>query len=201
MLVGEHRQYCNTDELIEKEGQLFFHPDRIWLTDLPEGAIAVDMEKHPEVFRREIQDGTISWDIGKMFAGKLVLPRFSYNPTTDTFTQVDTWKQEWGQHAVRRKAISDDLEIYGSIKAPTELKKIRKVLKVLIDVLPQVKYHPDVIEFMAMSDHIESHVQKYEKDTAKAKQFASWRNGEHRWSMHGQPKKLKGAEPNGQDTP
>lgn len=186
-------RYCNTAELIERDGLLYFHPDRIWITPHPDGTISVDMWKHPEVFQRETGDKKFFFDVGKMFSGKMVLPTFSYDPTIDTFTPQNVRRMSWGEHATRRMTISSDLEAYGSLKIPTEIKKIRRALKVIVAGMPKpVQDDPDVQAFLGLSDFIEDHIALYEKDTLRARALAKWRNGGYKWKEHWQRKVLTG---------
>lgn len=173
-------KYINTDELIEREGQLFFHIDKTWTSAESEGLVSSDMEKRPDIFSHPYsdEDPTVVWDTSFMWRTSLLFPAFKYDPATDTFTEVDSWKQDWAKAAVRRRMINDDLA-HGHVCVATELKKLRLVIKAIVVALPELKVLPEVQDFESTSDYIEVQIAKHPKDFPDMRAKEGKRNKEH----------------------
>lgn len=183
-------RYINTDELIEREGQLFHHCDRTWMSEEPAGTIVADMTDHPEIFKH-IENKADVYDLRYMWRGSLRFPAYSYDPTTDTFTRVDSWRQEWARHAIRRRLINDDLK-HGGVLVETELKALRLAVTAIAQTLPELAELPEVAALLDVSSFVESRIAVYEKDTEIAEAEAYRRNGEHsNWWMADNPLDIK----------
>jgi hypothetical protein len=164
-------RYIVTDELVEKDGELFFHPDRTWCThEEPTAGVYSDMWLRPDIFERTLKTGEKVFDVGNFYVGIGGFPSYKYDPDTDTFTYVESWKKQWARHAIRRHAINQELGM--RVKLQTELKKIRKAIKAIVAAIPELQELPEVQDYMGLSGFIEGTVGKFEKDTERGERFA-----------------------------
>lgn len=177
---SEIRRYCNTDELVEKDGLLYLHPDRVWLTDEPDpdAGVSIDMWNHEEQFMNQPAGMKYPFfNMALMYGGKYGLPRWAYDPDTDTFTEVEAWTLDWGLNTIRRREIERDINVSG-VKLGTELKKLRLCVVAILRAHPELANDPAVVEFNGLSDYIEARIVKHEKGTAKARAKARKDNRE-----------------------
>ncbi len=149
-------RYLNATELFSRGGDQYFHPDDTWFSDAPEGDVVVDMDMHPEVFWNEDEKKNL---LDKMYTQPHMFPLFSYDPDTDQFTTADVEDTLWARKAKRRRRINETIEV--RIRVSTELKKLRLALKAIVAYQPELLALPEVADFMAMGDSIETVIARH----------------------------------------
>lgn len=79
----------------------------------------------------------------------------------------DPTQVEYFSDAKRRRKITDSLQ--GTIPIFTEIKKIRKAIKAIVEYIPELKSDDRIVEFISYSDYIESQIGQVSKDKFKGK--------------------------------
>jgi hypothetical protein len=172
------RRYVCTDELRYEDGKFYFHRDMTWMADEPDGNISSDMWARPDIFRVMEEDHEDAYSLANMWRGRFGFPRYAYDPETDEFEKVDTWKLPWARHATRRLMINRDIE-WNGIKVQTELKRMRKALKAIVRAMPALRQLEEVQDFMGLSDALEKRIAFYTKDDEMAEEKAFYTNAEY----------------------
>lgn len=90
-------------------------------------------------------------------------PQYTWEPLTRAFIPYSGFEQDSRIQAYRRREDAIQPDILYTIKPGTEFKKIRKCLKAIITAIPTLQEVPEIQEFVAYSDSIESLIAKYPK--------------------------------------
>ncbi len=151
--------------LTDLDGDIVPHPSSFVEREEPvEGMICLDVDGPILRDHRVINDtGDYHLDL---LVGWLNIPWYRFNQAKfdageDPFEPIDAMGSERIKHYVRRERINTDIGI--DMGAQTELKKHRKVIKVIIAALPQLAKLPEVMEFLDLSTTVESKIVKHTK--------------------------------------
>lgn len=168
-------EYC-CFELADRTGMNVVDSLSVRYTEAPvDGLHCVRMVDHQRVFHAKIvddpddpQEKKIAVDEdgvpvlrGEFHIGWDNLPMWTFDPDTKEFSPFDPHPDQWFRHNYRRRVI--DPEIRRQVKEGTELKIHRKAMLAIIDAVPGLKDHPDIQEFLRLSDVITRQIGKYQK--------------------------------------
>lgn len=150
-----------------------------YVPDPVQGKYCVDTSQYPKVFHSEIRDiiendNETSIEIeltenkeirlmGRFFIGWQNLPTWQYFPEEDRFDPIDPQElKEIKRWYRREKQIQTNLRY--SIKEGTELKKLRKAILAIADILGKKADVPAIQELRELTSSIEHCINTYTKE-------------------------------------
>lgn len=148
--------------LLPHPGMAMFHDS---IDDIDTELYYVKTEDYPDMFYGEYRkdpDGgePIEYNVVNMlFEGWRSYPKYKlnlemYNRGEKCFEKFDPYTSEYLKKAYRRKKINKKID--SQLHYSTEYKKIRKALKAIINMLPEVHDLPEIQEFLVYDGTINS---------------------------------------------